>query len=96
MGCGVLDAGAALELATSYSGAGGADDSCSAVGVPPPIEPDASPTVFALPASGTWSGPLRLRFKVREATYVVAAAIDVQRNRSTVVGLSRGLFGVEA
>jgi subtilisin family serine protease len=96
MGCGALDAGAALELATSYSGAGGLGDSCSAAGAPPPIEPAASPTVSALPASGTWSGPLRLRFKVREATYVVAAAIDVQRNRSRVVGLSRGLFGVEA
>ena len=39
MGCGVLDAGAALELATSYSGAGRADGSCSTAG-DPPADPD--------------------------------------------------------
>lgn len=46
MGCGVLDAGAALELATSYSSAGGADGSCSTAGDPPPIptERDVRPT----------------------------------------------------
>jgi subtilisin family serine protease len=97
MGCGVLDAGAALELAASYSTAGGADGSCSAEGEPPPIptKPDARPTVFALPASGRWSRPLRLRFKVGQEIHEVAAAIDVQRNGSTVVSLTRGLFGVE-
>lgn len=98
MGCGVLDAGAALELATSYSSASRPDGSCSAAGEPSliPTEPDVRPTVSALPASGTWSGSLTLRFRVGEATHEVAAAIDVQRNRSTVVGLARGLFRVES
>ena len=59
MGCGALDAGAALELATTYSGVGGPDGPCSTAGDPPPIEPEVRPTVFALPASGRWSGPLR-------------------------------------
>ena len=95
MGCGVLDAGAALELATSYPSAGGAEGSCSTAGDPPPIPTEPRPTVFALPASGRWSGPLTLRFKVGEHTHEVAAAIDVQRNGSTVVSLARGLFGVE-
>ena len=31
-----------------------------------------------------------------DGTHLAAAAIDVQRNRSTVGGLSRGMFAVEA
>ncbi len=52
MGCGVLDAGAALELATTYPGAGGTDGSCSIAGDPSPLanEPATKPTV--LRASG--------------------------------------------
>ena len=98
LGCGVLDAGAALELATRYPDAGGGDGSCSAADEPPPIptEPDVRPAAFALPASGRWSGVLTLRFKVGEGTHEVAAAVDVQRNGSTVVRLARGLFGVES
>ena len=98
MGCGVLDAGAALELATNYSAAGGADGSCSIAGDPAPIpnEPETKPTVSALPASGRWGGRLTLKFKVGGLMHQVAAAIAVQRNRSTVVSLARGLFGVES
>ena len=98
MGCGALDAGAALELATTYSGVGGPDGPCSTAGDPPtiPTRPEVRPTVFALPASGRWSGPLSLRFRVGKETHEVAAAIDVQRNGSTVVSLARGLFGVES
>ena len=39
LGCGVLDAGAALELATSYSNAGGADGSCSTGATRPRCRP---------------------------------------------------------
>jgi subtilisin family serine protease len=98
MGCGVLDAGAALELATSYSGTEAAEGSCSVAGDPPPIPTvvDARPTVVALPASGRWGGPLTLRFKLGGDTHAIAAAIRVQRNGSPVVSLAHGLFRVES
>ena len=59
-------------------------------------EPETKPTVSALPASGRWGGRLTLKFKVGGLMHQVAAAIAVQRNRSTVVSLARGLFGVES
>jgi subtilisin family serine protease len=98
IGCGVLDAGAALELAAADSGENGAEGPCSTVGEPPslPTAPAAMPTAVALPASGRWGRPLTLRFRVSKHSHVAAAAIDVRRNGSTVAKLARGLLGVES
>jgi subtilisin family serine protease len=101
-GCGVLDAGAALELAVGRQGAGWVDDAplettpCSP-GSAPPTWPASqpTPTVRALKTIGSWNETLDLRFQIDEDTHKVAAAISVQRNATTIKRLKSGFFNVE-
>jgi hypothetical protein len=103
MGCGLLDAAAALELATSGPGPGWAssdnaeDAACSVAGIAPATwtERPAAPTVRALQASGKWGDATRLTFRVGEQTRQVAATADVQKNGTTIAHLDRELFEAE-
>jgi serine protease len=102
-GCGVLDAGAALELAVSRSDAEWAQarplgpDACSVGGTRAAAWPETNPapTAKALIAIGYKGKPLTLRFRVDEDTYEVAPAMIVRRNGKTFLHLSSRLFRVE-
>jgi subtilisin family serine protease len=97
LGCGVLDAGAALELATGYASdrAAGAHDgtACSAAGDAPPAWPAAVtfPNVHALPAVGSWGAIAGLRFRVSKKSGEFAATIVVDRDGYRVALLTRDL-----
>ncbi|MGZ8696065.1 MAG: S8 family serine peptidase, partial [Gaiellaceae bacterium] len=102
-GCGVLDAGAALALATSRSAAQWAAQStpderpCSADGGRPAAWPerDPAPTAQALPARGVWGKALKLQFRVGEDTYQVVPAITVRKNSVAAARLAGGLMPVK-
>ncbi len=101
-GCGVLDAGAALALATSRpssawaAAAQSGSTSCAAGGDQTATWPDrnAAPIAGALPAAGLWGQPLSLRFRVDEDTRDVAPTITVRRNGVTLVRRTSGFFTV--
>jgi subtilisin family serine protease len=103
MGCGVLDAGAALELTVGRRADGWVEAghpetaSCSGRGAArptwPPLYP--VPTVRALRAAGAWNEPIALSFRLDEDTHVISPSILVQRNRVTVKRLKSGFFKVE-
>ncbi|MGZ8693945.1 MAG: S8 family peptidase [Gaiellaceae bacterium] len=102
-GCGVLDAGAALELAMSRTPAqwaAGRDPGsslCSVAGAHAAAWPavDPAPSVSALPALGEWGHALTLKFKVDEDTHEIKAAMTVRKNGKTVAKLASGaLFRV--
>jgi hypothetical protein len=102
-GCGVLDAGAALELAVSRTDAQWTEarplgpDACSVGGTRAAAWPETNPrpTAKALVAIGYKGKPLTLRFRVDEDTYEVAPAIDVRRNGKVFRHLASRLFRVE-
>ena len=103
MGCGLLDAGAALALATSRSDTAWAAkrapgaESCSVTGDREAAWPsrDPMPTVRAVLVDGEWGRPVTLRFRVDEDTHRISAAITVRRNGVTVGHVSSGLFRVD-
>jgi hypothetical protein len=102
-GCGVLDAGAALELAVSRTDAEWAQprplgpDACSIGGTKWASWPDTNPapSAKALNAIGSKGKPLMLRFRVDEDTHEVAPAMIVRRNGKTFLHLSSHLLRVE-
>ena len=102
-GCGVLDAGAALQLATSRTPAQWAagrepgSDLCSVAGAHAAAWPltDPPPSVGALPAFGEWGHSLTLKYRVDEDTHEIKAAITVRKNGKAIKNLnSGGLFHV--
>jgi subtilisin family serine protease len=94
IGCGRLDAAAALELAT---GRAGADSSCPAgdgpAGWPSPVT---TPTVAALAASGTRGATLSLPFRVSKVSGEVAAAVIVTNDGIPIAQLRRGFFQAQS
>ncbi len=90
LGCGILDAGAALELATdraAWQGDGHAADEACAVGARSSVVwPDRTPppTLRALPATGKRGAKTTLRYEAGEDTYAVAAALAVRRHGKTI------------
>jgi hypothetical protein len=91
MGCGRLDAAAALELATGHAGAG---STCSTAGDgaaawPSPVT---TPTVSALAASGTRGTTLSLPFRVGKVSGEVRAMLGVDRDGIPIAQLTRGFF----
>jgi subtilisin family serine protease len=102
-GCGVLDAGFAVELAIAWRAAErlAAGDpgsgSCSSNGAAQPTWPPLYPvpTVRALRAAGAWNEPIDLSFRVDEDTHEIAASGIVQRNRATVKRIKTGFFHVQ-
>jgi len=95
MGCGRLDAAAALELATGRSSAGSA---CSAAAEGPPAWPPVVtvPTVVALAASGRRGSRVSLPFRVGEVSGEVAATIDVQKDGAIIAHLNGGFFRAQS
>jgi subtilisin family serine protease len=95
MGCGRLDAAAALELATGRSSAGPA---CSAAGDDTPAWPSpvTAPTVTALAASGTRGTTVSLPFRVGKVSGEVAATITVQNDGAPIAQLTRGFFRAQS
>lgn len=100
MGCGLLDAAAAVELAMDRSRTnvprGNAVPCSAAAGAPSwptDVEP---PTVLAYPAFGTWGTPVSLAFKVSDDRGEVAARITVRKNDRTVARLNRDFFGIQS
>jgi subtilisin family serine protease len=102
-GCGLLEAGAALALATSRPAsawdtlAGPASTVCSAGGSQPAAWPDRNPApvIQALPDVGGWDETLSLRFRVGEDTHEIAPAITVRRSGRAVAHRSSGFFTVK-
>ena len=93
MGCGRLDAAAALDLATGRSSG---DTACSVAGDGPPVWPDVTtPTAVALEASGSRGTTLNLQYWVGDLRVEVAAEITVQRGNTTIAHLTQGFFGVQ-
>ena len=95
MGCGQLDAAAALELATGHTSAG---PSCSATGADAPTWParPRSPTVVALAASGTQGTTVSLPFRVGAVGGEVAATISVQEDGNQIAHLTRQYFDAQS
>jgi hypothetical protein len=95
MGCGQLDAAAALEFATGRSSTAPA---CSAADDTPPAWPPfvKSPTVVALAASGTRGNPVSLSFRVGEAVGEVAATIDVLESGNSIARVTRSYFAARS
>jgi hypothetical protein len=91
IGCGRLDAAAALELATRHTSAGPA---CTSAGDEPPAwpAPVIAPTVTALAASGSRGATVSLPFRVGKASGEVRALIGVQNNGTPIAQLTRGFF----
>jgi subtilisin family serine protease len=91
IGCGRLDAAAALELATRHTSAGPA---CTSAGDGPPAwpAPVIAPTVTALAASGSRGATVSLPFRVGKASGEVRALIGVQNNGTPIAQLTRGFF----
>lgn len=91
MGCGLLDAGAALELATGRSSSAPA---CSAGDDSPPAWPPLvkSPTVIALAASGSRGDTVNLSFRAGETVGEVAATINVLESGNSIARLTRSYF----
>ncbi len=89
-GCGILDAGAALELATgraAFSQDGHVvDDACAFDSSPAVAWPDRTPapTLRALAATGKHGAKVVLRYEAGEDTHDVAAALTVRRNGKTI------------
>jgi len=95
MGCGRLDAAAALELATGRSTPGAP---CSASGAEQPAWPSRTkpPTVVALASSGSRGTMVRLPFRVGGVSRELAASIAVQSGGTTIAHVSRGFFGARS
>ena len=91
MGCGRLDAAAALELATGRSSAGSA---CPAAGNVHPAwpAPVTTPTVSALAASGTRGARVSLPFRVGKVNGEVRAMIGVDEDGIPIAQLIRSFF----
>ena len=99
MGCGVLDAGAALELATGHAATTAPPDganACSAAGDGPAWPTVPAPTALAFPAFGSWGATVNLPFRVTGNRGEVAATITVRKNRTTVAHLTQGFFGADS
>jgi subtilisin family serine protease len=96
-GCGVLDAAAAVELASKRLAMETLRRGCSAVpGAPPSWPTDVTaPTALALPATGGWGTLVSLPFKLTEDRGEVAVAIVVQKNGKTRARLAQDFFGIE-
>lgn len=88
MGCGRLDAAAALELATGRASAG---SDCSPTTDGPPTWPSVvkAPTVTALAASGSRGTTVSLPFRVREGSGQLVAAVAVDNDGIPVAQLIR-------
>jgi subtilisin family serine protease len=92
LGCGVLDAGAALEVATGVTSpvAAGSGDACSAGAAAPAAWPTlVRPSVHALPAAGVRGRLTTLRYDAGEDTYDVTATLVVRRGGEVVARQSR-------
>jgi subtilisin family serine protease len=96
-GCGVLDAAAAVELASKRSRTDSLTRDCStAAGAPPSWPTDVTaPTALALPATGGWGTLVSLPFKVTEDRGEVAVAIVVQKNGKTRARLTQDFSAIE-
>ena len=94
MGCGRLDAAAALELATGRSDPSSA---CSAAGDGHPAWPSpvTTPTVAALAASGSRGKKVSLPFRVDQVNGEVKAMIGVDQDGIPIAQLIRGFFGAQ-
>lgn len=94
LGCGRLDAAAALELATGRSSAG---PPCTARGSASPAWPSASrtPIVVALPASGHRGSTVDLPFRIGHARGPVEARVSVRRGRIELARLTRASFDAQ-
>jgi serine protease len=98
LGCGVLDAGAALELATGRTPplAGAVGDACSAASPGPVAWPTlAPPSARALPATGVRGKSVALRYDAGEDTYDVTVSLVV-RQRGKVVSRETRPFATVA
>lgn len=91
MGCGRLDAAAALELATGHASAGPA---CTSAGNGPPAWPTTviAPTVTALAAAGSRGATVSLPFRVGKVSGEVRALIGVHNNGIPIAQLTRSSF----
>ena len=96
LGCGVLDAAAALALATQQSAASAPvdDAACTTGGDDPPTWPAqlTPPTVVALTASGKRGTTVNLPFRVVGVSREVAATIAAQNDGITFEQRTRGFF----
>ena len=98
LGCGVLDAGAALELATGGpSRSNSADTSCAASSDGPATWPAAVtlPCVTAVAASAKWGTVARLQFRAGGTSGEFAPTIIVKKNGKGVALLTHDFVDLE-